>query len=105
MNKYTILKECLENNGEGVMTCFGSSMTPIFKFKETLLYKRQEEYEIGDIVFCKVKGRFIDAHKITKKNSNKGYMISNNHGWDNGWTKAVYGKVVAVKKGNEFIRL
>lgn len=57
------------------------------------------EYEVGDIVFCKVRGRYIDAHKITKKEKHGNsfrYMIANNHGHENGWTRQIYGKVVAI---------
>ena len=56
MNKYTILKEQLEKIGTGKMKCFGSSMTPILKSGSLLLFKKCEDYEVGDIVFCKVRG-------------------------------------------------
>jgi len=95
MSKYLRLLKDLDETGTGKMTCFGSSMTPILKSGQTLLFKRFDKYEIGDIVFCKVNGRFIDAHKITKI-SHRGYMISNNKGWDNGWTKKVFGKVIKI---------
>ncbi len=49
---------------------------------------------LGDIVFCKVKGRLIDAHKIVKTCDQKGFLIANNHGFENGWTHQIYGKVV-----------
>ncbi len=75
------------------MKCFGSSMLPILTNPSTCEFKRMAQYEIGDIVFCKVKGRYIDAHKITKRDGDR-YLISNNHGHDNGWTRIVYGKVV-----------
>jgi SOS-response transcriptional repressor LexA len=78
------------------MTCFGNSMLPILKSGSTLTFKAFDSYEIGDIVFCKVKGRYIDAHKITKIDANKGYMIANNKGWENGWTKTIYGRVIAI---------
>ena len=94
INKYTMLMKDLEENGFGYMTCFGHSMTPILKNGQRLRFEKRDVYEVGDIVFCKVRGRFIDAHKITKKSQKKGYMISNNHGWDNGWTKTIYGKVI-----------
>lgn len=55
-----------------------------------------DEYEVGDIVFCKVRGRYIDAHLITKKN-HRGYMISNNHGHDNGYASIIYGKVINIE--------
>lgn len=98
MNKYYRLMQDLEEKGEGIMTCFGSSMMPIFKTKQTMLFKKFDRYEIGDCVFCKVNGRFIDCHLIIKKNKNKGYLISNNHNHINGWTRKIYGKVVKILK-------
>lgn len=77
MNKYEFLKQQLEKLGTVTMKCFGQSMT--------------------DIVFCKVKGRYIDANKITKINSDGKYMIANNHGFENGWTNTIYGKVIKAK--------
>ena len=97
MNKYQRLIKELEENKTGKMKCFGNSMTPILKSGCLLTFEPKEEYEIDDIVFCKVKGRYIDAHKITKKDENKGYMIANNHGYENGWTKKVFGKVVNIE--------
>jgi len=94
MNKYLKLKESLDILGRGKMTCFGNSMTPILKSGQTLTFHKLSEYDVGDIVFCKVRGRFIDAHKIIKKSKQKGYLIANNHGHENGWTKQVYGKVI-----------
>jgi SOS-response transcriptional repressor LexA len=93
MNKFERLKEELERNGTGSMKAFGSSMLPILKSGTLLTFCKANDYEIGDIVFCKVKGRYIDAHKIIKKDSNKGFLIANNHGYENGWTKVVYGRV------------
>jgi hypothetical protein len=93
MSKYLFLMKELETKGQGKMTVFGNSMTPIIKSGVTLTFKKQEEYEISDVVFCKVKGRYIDAHLVLKKNPTKGYLIGNNHGWENGWTKTIYGKV------------
>jgi transposase len=86
----------LEEKGFGKMTGFGHSMEPILKSGSRLTYLRQNDYEIGDIVFCKVRGRFIDAHKIIKKDLRKGFLIANNHGHENGWTKKIYGKVIEI---------
>lgn len=94
MNKYERLIEILKNNETGKMNAYGNSMTPILKSGVTLTFQSCPEYEIGDIVFCKVKGRYIDAHKIISKDLNKGYLIGNNHGFLNGWTKIIYGKVI-----------
>lgn len=103
MNKYERLKEALEKTNTGSMKCFGNSMLPILTNPSICIYAKQETYNIGDIVFCKVKGRYIDAHLITKKDGNR-YMISNNHNYDNGWTKNIYGKVIeAYDKENRVI--
>jgi hypothetical protein len=93
MNKYERLKQELIEVGTGQMKCFGNSMLPILSNPSHNTYQKQDSYEVGDIVFCKVKGRYIDAHLITKKDGDR-YLISNNHGYDNGWTRQVYGKVI-----------
>lgn len=99
MTKYEVLIEKLEKDGTGKMKCFGNSMKPILKSGSLLTFIKQEKYEVGDIVFCKVKGRYIDAHKITKIDQDGRYMIANNHGHENGWTKMVYGKAIEAKYG------
>ncbi len=96
MNKYERLKTDLKTEGTGKMKCFGNSMLPIIKSGSLLTFQVSEEYDIDNIVFCKVKGKYIDAHLITKKDLKKGYLISNNHGYDNGWTKTIYGKVINI---------
>lgn len=85
------------------MKCFGNSMLPILSNPSTCYYIKQETYQVGDIVFCKVRGRYIDAHKITKIGSDGQYLISNNNGHDNGWTSIIYGRVIHSedKNGNK----
>lgn len=100
MNKYERLIKDLDTDATGQMKCFGNSMLPILKSGGKLTFVKQEDYEVGDIVFCKVKGRFIDAHKIIKKDLQKGFLIANNHGWENGWTKTIFGKATEVDYGN-----
>ena len=95
MNYPQSLKE-LEENGVTEAKVFGHSMTPIIKNGSVLTFAVADSYEVGDIVFCKVRGRYIDAHKITKKNNKRGYLIANNHGWENGWTRKIFGKVVKI---------
>ena len=97
MSKYLKLKEELETTGTGKMKGFGQSMMPIIKSGSLLTFEPREEYEVGDIVFCKVKGRWIDGHLIKKKDSAGRYLIGNNHGFDNGWTTKVFGKVVNIE--------
>ena len=97
MNKYEKLKNELNTVGQGKMKCFGNSMLPLIKSGSLLTFKKQETYEVGDIVFCKVLGRIIDAHKIIKIDVNKGYLIANNHHHENGWTHTIYGKVIEIE--------
>ena len=97
MNKFERLKNELESAGNGKMKAFGNSMLPILKSGSLLTFTKADAYEIGEIVFCKVKGRYIDAHKIIKKDPNKGFLIANNHGYENGWTKIIYGKVIQAE--------
>jgi SOS-response transcriptional repressor LexA len=101
MTKYERLKQNLEEAGSGSMKCFGNSMTPILTTGAELTFVKQEDYEIGDIVFSKVRGRWIDAHKIVQKDKNKGYLIANNHGHQNGWTHQIFGKAVKVTYNGE----
>ena len=101
MNKYERLREALEKDGTGKMKVFGNSMLPLIKSGSLLTFEKQESYEIGDIVYSKVKGRHIDAHKITKMDLQKGVMIANNQGYENGWTKTIYGKVTVAEINDE----
>lgn len=103
MNKYQRLIADLQETGTGTMKCFGSSMLPILPNPSTCTYRTQDSYAVGDIVFCKVKGRFVDAHKITKIGADGKYMIANNRGWENGWTHAIYGKVILALDNNGVI--
>jgi hypothetical protein len=75
----------------------GNSMIPLIKSgqKHILTPIKLEQVEVGDIVFCKVKGSYY-THLVTAINNEKGAQISNNHGHVNGWTKQVFGKVTKV---------
>lgn len=97
MNKYERLKNELALLGTGKMKAFGNSMLPILKSGSLLTFEPANDYQIGDIVFCKVKGRYIDAHKIVKKDNDKGFLIANNHGYENGWTRTIYGRVTLAE--------
>lgn len=75
----------------------GNSMLPLIKSKQPvkLVPVTWEQIEVGDIVYCRVKGTLY-THLVTAIDPNKGCQISNNKGHINGWTKNVYGKVVEV---------
>jgi hypothetical protein len=105
MNKYDILKAALERGDEATMKCVGNSMTPILTNPTVCKYRRQDGYAIGDIVFCRVRGNYIDAHRITAVDtSGPRYLISNNHGHDNGWTRTVYGRVIEATLANGTVK-
>jgi len=53
-----------------------------------------EEANKGDAVLCRVRGN-IYVHLVKAKQRGR-CLIGNNHGGTNGWTKAVYGRVVKV---------
>lgn len=85
-------------NGETFTTSEkGNSMVPLIKSGQEHVLQPigWEECEEGDIVYCKVKGRFF-THLVKGKNNEKGLLIGNNKGNINGWTKQVYGKVIQV---------
>ncbi len=94
MTKYDILKEALEKQGRGEMKAFGNSMLPLIESGSLLTFERRKTYSDGDIVLSRVRGRWIDAHKIVAVDARRGFLIANNHGYQNGWTHQVFGKVV-----------
>lgn len=103
MNRHQRLLSDLATVGKGRLRVTGNSMLPILKSGSTLNYVKKDDYHVGDIVFCKVSGRYIDAHKVTKKDGSggRGWLISNNHGFDNGWTRSIFGKVVQGEYANK----
>lgn len=102
--RYDRMQQELTLAGRTQAKVFGQSMIPIIESGSLLSFERKDEYQVGDIVFCKVRGRFIDAHKITKIQIDKGYLISNNKGHDNGWTSKIFGKVVKAVFPNGTIK-
>lgn len=76
----------------------GNSMIPLIHSGQKHVLSPMsnwEECQIGDIVFCRVHGRLF-THLVKAKNNERGLQIGNNHGYINGWTKTVYGKVTEV---------
>jgi hypothetical protein len=85
-------------NGESFTTSEkGNSMVPLIKSGQDHILSpaKWEDVEVGDIVYCKVHGRFF-THLVKAKNDDHGCQIGNNKGHINGWTKQVYGKVIKV---------
>lgn len=85
-------------NGESFKTSEkGNSMVPLIKSGQEHIIKpiTWEECNVGDIVYCKVKGNYY-THLVKAKNNDKGLLIGNNKGGTNGWTKQVFGIVTEV---------
>ena len=78
----------------------GNSMTPILTDGELVRIVPAKEVAVGDIVFCKVRGYYYD-HIVKAKNAKRGYLIANNHGHVNGWTKQVFGIVHKASRHSE----
>ena len=104
MNTYERLKADLAERGTGTMKCFGSSRLPILANPSIDTFRRQDDYAVGDIVFCTVNGFHSDAHKITRKGDDGRYLISTIRGHDNGWTRTIYGRVVRSIDGDGTVR-
>lgn len=69
----------------------GKSMEPLVKDGQgvTVAPVKDREIKKGDIVLCKVKGRYY-LHKVVAV-GDKGFQIGNNRGHINGWTRQIYG--------------
>lgn len=89
--------EKLENGETFVTSERGHSMSPVICSgqKHVLEPAFWDEVDIGDIVYCKVKGNFY-THFVKAKTLARGCLIGNNKGKINGWTKQVYGKVIEI---------
>ena len=85
-------------NGETIISKEpGNSMLPILKSKQPVRIQpcKWEDVEVGDIVYCRVRGN-VYTHLVKAKNDKRGCLIGNNRGGINGWTKTIYGKVIEI---------
>lgn len=91
-------KEKLLKEGKTFITSEkGNSMTPKIKSGQDheLTPCDVSQVDIGDIVFCKVRGRYY-THLVKGTDPKLGALIGNNKGGLNGWTHQVYGKVTKI---------
>lgn len=95
MRNYKLEK--LLNNETFLTSERGNSMSPLIKSgqEHILAPATWESVDVGNIVYCKVHGKFY-THLVKAKNVKDGCLIGNNKGNINGWTKSVYGKVIEV---------
>lgn len=75
----------------------GNSMMPRIKHRQPveLTPCNWEDTKIGDIVYCRL-GRSYYTHLVKAKNDQRGCLIVNNKGRENGWTKNIFGKVTKI---------
>lgn len=90
-------QEKLESGETFITKEKGNSMAPlIYSGQEHVLEPvKWEDCSKDDIVFCKVKGRYY-THLVYQKDEKRGLLIGNNKGYENGWTKQVYGRVKEI---------
>lgn len=95
-----IAVEALKDNESIYLKAFGNSMLPKIKSGSISLLEKvtmDTSLEKGDIVFCKVNGRFY-LHLISAVKDNQ-FQISNNSNNVNGWTgkNNIYAKYISPK--------
>jgi hypothetical protein len=76
----------------------GESMTPRIKSGQLCTVepiKDRDSIVVGEVVLCKVNGSEY-LHIVKAKHAGS-FQIGNNHGRINGWTTAVYGRLVRVE--------
>ena len=74
----------------------GNSMSPKIKSgQKVTISPGVSDITVGDAVFCKVHGNFY-VH-LVKAIQGERFLIGNNRGGINGWTKQVFGKVTKVE--------
>jgi len=87
----------LQKGNSAVISPKGGSMKGKVKSGATVTVSPVEEYNKGDIVLVKVKGR-VYLHLI-KAVKNDRYLIGNNVGGTNGWVNksAIYGLATKIE--------
>lgn len=53
-----------------------------------------DDIKINDIVLCKVKGK--QYLHLVKAIDNGRFLIGNNRGYNNGWTRTIFGKATLI---------
>lgn len=75
----------------------GSSMLPKIRSGQLCTVEPVpfDQVSVGDIVLCKVNGS--EYLHLVKAIRDGRFQIGNNHGHINGWTAAVFGKLIKVE--------
>lgn len=94
MSKYTALCTKLQSGESVTYREYGNSMLP--KLKSGVLVTvapcKLKDLAVGDIAFCKVRGTYY-LHYVKAVGQDGRVQIGNAHGWINGWTRTVFGKL------------
>jgi len=59
--RYQRAVDQLSAGHDHTMKVFGNSMQPIIESGSKLTFRKTDDYQVGDVVLSKVKGRWIDA--------------------------------------------
>lgn len=99
--KYQTIIADLQAGKTVSLKCHGNSMRPRILSGSILTLEpvSLDDIAVGDIVMCRVRGSIYEGHLVTALKGgagNRQVQISNNHGHVNGWTTAVYGRVIKV---------
>lgn len=93
----------LINGKDAIMQCFGESMEPTIMSGGYITFRRFENYEEGDIIFCLIPDvGIVDAHRIVKKvvyDKFIYYLVKgDNAPCPDGWVdhENVFGKMIEV---------
>ena len=102
MNKYILMKIERLMNGEIIISKEpGNSMEPILHSREPVILVPiqllKEPIKKGDIVFSKIHGTCY-THKVYGVSEKDGFLIGNNSGYMNGWTREVYAKAFLIPR-------
>ena len=96
MSKHSLLAVKLEAGETVEYREYGNSMLP--KLKSGVLVKvepcKAAGLTVGDIAFSKVRGTYY-LHYVKAIGQDGRVQIGNAKGYINGWTRAVYGKLVS----------
>lgn len=91
--------EKLQNGETVTFNPKGNSMVPLIKSGQEVTVSPLSDdllpIEVDDIVMCKVKGKLF-LHKVYAIGSDGAFLIGNNKGFKNGWTRTIYGKVTKI---------
>ena len=92
----------LERHGAVEFRPRGKSMEPLVKDGELVRVAVVPVNDVvkGDVVLCRVSGH-VYLHRVTAvrgRGAKRSFQIGNNRGHINGWTKAIYGKRVPLRK-------